>query len=117
MEVVREVTNYETAVAGALALKPTVVVLELSLRHGNAVVTSAAIMRRVPDTTIVACIRHHDDAQVRVHLTTRLVRLNVLCPLVVCHRDLLADGPVQHLRLCRGEGDAAGGEKCLRRAS
>ncbi len=72
MEVVREVADHETAIACAVALKPTVVVLELSLQHGNAIATASAIKRNVPDTAVVAWMRHHDDTQVGAFVSAGL---------------------------------------------
>ena len=62
MKVVAEAGDGDTAVRHAVALKPDVVVMDLSMPGMNGLVATRALKKLQPDAAIVTLTRHSDDA-------------------------------------------------------
>jgi two-component system, NarL family, response regulator NreC len=62
MEVVAEASDGESAVQGAVDMKPDVVVMDISMPGMNGLVATRALKERQPDAAIVTLTRHGDDA-------------------------------------------------------
>ena len=62
MRVVAEAGDGDTAVERAVALKPDVVVMDISMPGMNGLVATRALKQRQPDAAIVTLTRHSDDA-------------------------------------------------------
>ena len=65
MEVVGEVGDGKRAVASAAALKPAVIVLDVSMPEMNGLWATRGIRQEAPETKIVALTRHAEDAYVK----------------------------------------------------
>jgi len=68
MKVVGEVGNGRLAVQQAEALRPTVVVLDISMPELNGVDATRAIATKTPDVGVVALSRHSDEGYVQAML-------------------------------------------------
>ena len=62
MQVVAEASDGSGAVEQARALKPDVVVMDISMPGVNGLVATRALRAQVPDTAVVILTRHGDDA-------------------------------------------------------
>jgi DNA-binding NarL/FixJ family response regulator len=62
MKVIGEASDGEAAVQQALALKPDVVVMDISMPRMNGLAATRTLRRAQPDTVIVTLTRHADDA-------------------------------------------------------
>jgi len=62
MQVVAEASDGSGAVEHARALKPDVVVMDISMPGVNGLVATRALRAQVPDTAVVILTRHGDDA-------------------------------------------------------
>ena len=62
MRVVAEAGDGDTAVERAVALKPDVVVMDISMPGMNGLVATRLLKQRQPDAAIVTLTRHSDDA-------------------------------------------------------
>ncbi len=62
MTVVAEASDGEDALRGALALKPDVVVMDISMPGMNGLAATRALRQARPDAVIVTLTRHADDA-------------------------------------------------------
>ena len=62
MKVVGEASDGEAAVQQALALKPDVIVMDISMPRMNGLVATRALKQARPETVIVTLTRHADDA-------------------------------------------------------
>ena len=62
MKVVAEASDGDTAVNSAVALKPDVVVMDISMPGTNGLVATRALKKRQPNTAIITLTRHSDDA-------------------------------------------------------
>jgi DNA-binding NarL/FixJ family response regulator len=62
MHVVSEVGDGETTIDRALALKPDVVVMDISMPGMNGLVATRRLKQQQPETAIVTLTRHPDDA-------------------------------------------------------
>jgi two-component system, NarL family, response regulator NreC len=69
MEVVAEAGDGRTAVEKAVALKPAVAVLDVSMPEMNGLIATRGICERLPETAVVALTRYADDAYVKELLT------------------------------------------------
>ena len=65
IEVVADVPNGRVAVERARALKPNVVVLDLSMPEMNGLAATREINEKLPGVAVVAMTRHSDDAYVQ----------------------------------------------------
>ena len=73
MKVVREVSDGEAAVRGALELKPDVVVMDISMPGMNGLDATKRLKQEQPDAAIITLTRHSDDAYLQ-----ELLRAGVL---------------------------------------
>jgi two-component system, NarL family, response regulator NreC len=62
MEVVAEASDGNTAVDRAVALKPDVIVMDISMPGMNGLLATRTLKQRQPDAAIVTLTRHADDA-------------------------------------------------------
>jgi DNA-binding NarL/FixJ family response regulator len=62
MQVVAEASDGSGAVEQARALKPEVVVMDISMPGVNGLVATRAMRAQVPDTAVIILTRHGDDA-------------------------------------------------------
>src|SRR5712671_4487884 len=62
MKVVAEASDGEAAVKSALALKPDVVVMDISMPGMNGLAATRALKKQQPDAAIITLTRHSDDA-------------------------------------------------------
>jgi len=62
MKVVSEASDGEAAIQSAIALKPDVVVMDISMPKMNGLVATRALKKAQPDAVIVTLTRHADDA-------------------------------------------------------
>jgi DNA-binding NarL/FixJ family response regulator len=62
MQVVAEASDGSGAVEQARALKPEVVVMDISMPGVNGLVATRALRAQVPDTAVIILTRHGDDA-------------------------------------------------------
>jgi DNA-binding NarL/FixJ family response regulator len=62
MKVVAEASDGDGAIKGALALKPDVVVMDISMPGMNGLVATRALKKQQPDAHIITLTRHSDDA-------------------------------------------------------
>jgi DNA-binding NarL/FixJ family response regulator len=62
MQVVSEAGDGETTIQRAIALKPDVVVLDISMPGMNGLVATRRLKQQQPETAIVTLTRHADDA-------------------------------------------------------
>jgi DNA-binding NarL/FixJ family response regulator len=62
MQVVAEASDGNGAVEQARALKPEVVVMDISMPGVNGLVATRALRAQVPDTAVIILTRHGDDA-------------------------------------------------------
>jgi DNA-binding NarL/FixJ family response regulator len=65
MRVVGEAGNGRLALDGAIALKPTVVVLDVSMPEMNGLAATREIRRGAPGAAVVALTRYRDEAYVK----------------------------------------------------
>ena len=65
MKVVSEASDGEAAVQNAIALKPDVVVMDISMPGMNGLAATRALKQQQPATAIVTLTRHGDDAYVQ----------------------------------------------------
>jgi two-component system, NarL family, response regulator NreC len=65
MQVVSEASDGQAAVQSAVALKPDVVVLDISMPGMNGLVAARELKRKIPDVAVVTLTRHGDDAYVQ----------------------------------------------------
>jgi DNA-binding NarL/FixJ family response regulator len=65
IEIVGEVANGQAAVERAKALKPHVVVMDISMPEMNGLAATRALKETAPQVAIVALTRHDDEAYVR----------------------------------------------------
>ncbi|HET9833948.1 MAG TPA: response regulator transcription factor [Vicinamibacterales bacterium] len=65
MRVVGEAGDGKTAIEQAQALKPNVVVLDLSMPHVNGVVAAQTLHASLPSAAVVTLTRHRDNAYVQ----------------------------------------------------
>jgi len=68
MEVVGEASDGETAVQGALALSPDIIVMDISMPGTNGLVATRTLKQLRPDAAIVVLTRHGDDAYLQEFL-------------------------------------------------
>lgn len=73
MSVVSEVSDGEAAVQGALALKPDVVVMDISMPGMNGLDATKKLKQQQPNAAIITLTRHSDDAYLQ-----ELLRAGVL---------------------------------------
>lgn len=73
MTVVSEVSDGEAAVRGALALKPDVVVMDISMPGMNGLDATKKLKQQQPNAAIITLTRHSDDAYLQ-----ELLRAGVL---------------------------------------
>ena len=62
MKVVSEASDGKAAIAGALALKPDVIVIDISMPGMNGLVATRKLKQLQPDVAIVTLTRHTDDS-------------------------------------------------------
>ena len=62
MKVVAEASDGDAAVKSALALKPDVVVMDISMPGMNGLAATRALRKQQPDAAIITLTRHSDDA-------------------------------------------------------
>jgi DNA-binding NarL/FixJ family response regulator len=62
MKVVAEASDGATAVKSAAALKPDVVVMDISMPGMNGLVATRALKKQQPGTAVITLTRHSDDA-------------------------------------------------------
>jgi two-component system, NarL family, response regulator NreC len=62
MKVVAEASDGDDAVKSALALKPDVVVMDISMPGMNGLVATRTLKKQQPDAAIITLTRHSDDA-------------------------------------------------------
>jgi DNA-binding NarL/FixJ family response regulator len=62
MKVIAEASDGDTAVKGAIALKPDVVVMDISMPGMNGLVATRALKKQQPGMAVVTLTRHSDDA-------------------------------------------------------
>jgi two-component system response regulator NreC len=62
MKVVAEASDGNAAVKSALALKPDVVVMDISMPGMNGLAATRALKKQQPDAAIITLTRHSDDA-------------------------------------------------------
>lgn len=65
MEVVAEASDGHAAVAAVVALRPDVLVVDVSMPGANGLVATREVRERVPSTAVVALTRYGDDAYVK----------------------------------------------------
>ena len=65
MEVVAEASDGASAIAAATAVRPDVVVLDISMPHGNGLKTAATLQERLPDVKVVVLTRHAEEGYVQ----------------------------------------------------
>jgi DNA-binding NarL/FixJ family response regulator len=65
MTVISEVSDGNAAMQGALALKPDVVVMDISMPGMNGLAATRALKQQQPNIAIVTLTRHSDDAYVQ----------------------------------------------------
>jgi DNA-binding NarL/FixJ family response regulator len=61
MEVIGEAADGRSALAETQALQPDIVVMDVSMPHGNGLKATASIKECCPDVKVVALTRHQDD--------------------------------------------------------
>ncbi len=99
MNVVSEVNDGEAAVRGALALKPDVIVMDISMPGMNGLDATKKLKQQQPNAAIITLTRHSDDAYLQ-----ELLRAGVLGYV------LKQSAPVELLQAIRA---AAAGEPYL----
>lgn len=62
MKVIAEASDGDTAVKEAVALKPDVVVMDISMPGMNGLVATRALKKQQPDMAVITLTRHSDDA-------------------------------------------------------
>lgn len=62
MQVVSEVSDGAAAVRDAAALKPDVIVMDISMPGMNGLIATRTLRRQIPEAAIVTLTRHGDDA-------------------------------------------------------
>jgi DNA-binding NarL/FixJ family response regulator len=62
MKVVAEASDGDGAIKSALALKPDVVVMDISMPGMNGLVATRVLKKQQPDSAIITLTRHSDDA-------------------------------------------------------
>jgi two-component system response regulator NreC len=65
MKVIAEASDGKTAMDHALALKPDVIVMDISMPGMNGLAATRALKQKRPDVVIVTLTRHSDDAYVQ----------------------------------------------------
>ena len=65
IEIVADVANGRLAVDRARALKPDIVVLDLSMPEMNGLAAARELKEQLPDVRVIAMTRHSDDAYVQ----------------------------------------------------
>jgi two-component system response regulator NreC len=65
MKVIAEASDGHAAIENAIALKPDVVVMDISMPGMNGLVATRALKQYLPSTAIVTLTRHGDDAYVQ----------------------------------------------------
>jgi DNA-binding NarL/FixJ family response regulator len=65
MKVIAEASDGHAAIENAIALKPDVVVMDISMPGMNGLVATRALKQYLPSTAIVTLTRHSDDAYVQ----------------------------------------------------
>ena len=65
MKVIAEASDGHAAIENAVALKPDVVVMDISMPGMNGLVATRALKQYLPSTAIVTLTRHGDDAYVQ----------------------------------------------------
>jgi two-component system response regulator NreC len=65
MKVIAEASDGHAAIENAIALKPDVVVMDISMPGMNGLVATRALRQYLPSTAIVTLTRHGDDAYVQ----------------------------------------------------
>jgi two-component system response regulator NreC len=69
LEVIGEAADGLVAVEAAKALRPDVVILDISMPNQNGLAAARALKRLTPTVAIVVLTRHHDPAYVREMMT------------------------------------------------
>ena len=65
MKVISEASDGHAAIENAIALKPDVIVMDISMPGMNGLVATRALKQYLPSTAIVTLTRHSDDAYVQ----------------------------------------------------
>ena len=65
MKVISEASDGKTAMQSALALKPDVIIMDISMPGMNGLAATRALKQKQPDVVIVTLTRHGDDAYVQ----------------------------------------------------
>jgi DNA-binding NarL/FixJ family response regulator len=65
MKVISEASDGQTAMQNAIALKPDVIVMDISMPGMNGLAATRALKQQQPDVIIVTLTRHGDDAYVQ----------------------------------------------------
>jgi DNA-binding NarL/FixJ family response regulator len=65
MKVIAEASDGHAAIENAVALKPDVIVMDISMPGMNGLVATRALKQYLPSTAIVTLTRHSDDAYVQ----------------------------------------------------
>lgn len=65
MKVISEASDGKTAMQSALAVKPDVIVMDISMPGMNGLAATRALKQKQPDVVIVTLTRHGDDAYVQ----------------------------------------------------
>jgi DNA-binding NarL/FixJ family response regulator len=65
MKVVSEASDGKSAIQNAIALKPHVIVMDISMPGMNGLAATLALKQKQPDVAIVTLTRHGDDAYVQ----------------------------------------------------
>jgi len=65
MKVISEASDGKTAMQNALALKPDVIIMDISMPGMNGLAATRALKQKQPNVVIVTLTRHGDDAYVQ----------------------------------------------------
>jgi DNA-binding NarL/FixJ family response regulator len=65
MKVIAEASDGHAAIENAIALKPDVIIMDISMPGMNGLVATRALRQYLPSTAIVTLTRHGDDAYVQ----------------------------------------------------
>lgn len=65
MKVIAEASDGDAAIENAIALKPDVIIMDISMPGMNGLVATRALRQYLPSTAIVTLTRHGDDAYVQ----------------------------------------------------
>lgn len=65
MQVISEASDGQAAIQNALALKPDVIVMDISMPGMNGLAATRALKKQQPDIAVVTLTRHSDDAYIQ----------------------------------------------------